>query len=61
MRFTVDRVTTTLVPLLPLLVVVKTSVWVDQDERKREAARSPVNLRIGAFSIDTAPYVWRRA
>ena len=43
------------IPFLPLLIVVSTAIWVYTDERRRTAQGSPVTLRIGALTIDTAP------
>ena len=48
------------IPLLPLFIVALTAIWVYADERRRTAQGSPVTLRIGALSIDTAP-MWLAA
>jgi hypothetical protein len=53
-------VPTSLIPLLPLLIVAATAIWVYADEQRHVAEGSPVVLRIGSFSIDNAP-MWLAA
>jgi hypothetical protein len=50
-------VTASLIPLLPLFIVVLTAVWVYTDARHHVAEGSPPVLRIGALTIDT-PAAW---
>jgi len=53
----VGFVTALLAPLLVLLIVVATDLWVYADAKRCAAEGSPVLLRIGSFAIDT-PVAW---
>lgn len=48
---------TALAPMLVVVVVVLTDLWVYADAKRRAASGTPVFLRIGSFTIDT-PVAW---
>ncbi len=56
-RSRVEGVTSWLIPVLAIVVVAATDVWVYVDAQRCAAAGSPVYLRIGGFAIDT-PVAW---
>lgn len=48
---------TALVPVVAVLIVVATSLWVFADARRWAQAGTPVSLRIGSLTIDR-PESW---
>ncbi|MEO9139125.1 MAG: hypothetical protein ABI345_08670 [Jatrophihabitans sp.] len=48
---------TALAPILVLVVVVLTDLWVYADAKRCATRGTPVFLRIGSFTIDT-PVAW---